>query len=125
MSNKKVIVGPPGSELISWDQAKQMIINYDQSEYFIPMPDGTTRMRGLMVDVDNIRQIIGDEDSGVNEVFIMFAIRDDEDDPNVKCFTNVLAGVKDGLIQTNPVVDFCKPCPSVCANYAELILPIE
>lgn len=107
------------SKIISWDKASKMINKYDQHEGRLMRETDIngqyTKLDGFVVDVEDIRALIDQQDKNITDIAIYFGIREqdlDETDPNKQAFTLILVG-KEGrtLIHDGVVVNYCEPIP--------------
>lgn len=108
-------------ETFLWEaNAKPMINRYIDHLFRINTPSGK-RLKALMVDGDKLRQLLLNTD--VNEVALLFAVREDTlpDGSKEQHFTTVIAGINhqngdpdQKLILENDVFDYCQPCPAKC-----------
>ncbi len=103
------------SQQINWNDAKTLILNYqNDSNIHIPTA-GNRKLKGLMVDATDIASIINNPNEEIEKVFMIFGMT--EDPTQGKQVTIVLTGVNsnDELIIDNSY-EYCDPCPDVCGD---------
>lgn len=115
--NKKLIYLM--SQLIPWNDAKDLINCYQADEIHIPcLVD--QKVHGFKVDAEHLKDLINREDHEIIKVFILIGMKKTEE--NGKQVNLVLAGVNaDGEIVTDKCYDYLDPCPNNCHNLESLL----
>ncbi len=108
-------------DAITLEDAKGMIKEYSIHPERLKQANGKD-LFALELEADDIRAM-----ENMDKALIIFAVRKEDvsNDTADQHFTNILAGVKDGKIQTTKLRNMFAPCPNNCPSdfYTTFDLP--